>query len=201
MKTHRTSFIARIVSLALVILILSSAVLTGCGGGKVVKIGFVGQLTGSGAWVGQVAELAIKDRVEEINKAGGINGYQIKLISYDSRSEVADAVQATKRLIDQDKVSAIIGPEWTAAGIPIAAIADASKVPVIATTASNIKVTLDDAGKARPYMFRVCFIDPYQGFALADYAYKDLGKKKVAFITDVASAYSVGIQDYLRGPL
>ncbi len=195
---HRSSFVGKFASMSFVLALLLSTVLTGCSGGKEVKIGFVGQLTGSGAWVGQVAEIALKDRVEEINAAGGINGYKIKLISYDSRSEVADAVAATKRLIEQDKVSAIIGPEWSAAAIPIAAIADESKVPIVATTASNIKVTVDDNNKVHPYMFRVCFIDPYQGYALADFAYKELGKRNAAFITDVSAAYSVGIQDYFE---
>ncbi|NMB58419.1 MAG: ABC transporter substrate-binding protein, partial [Chloroflexi bacterium] len=59
-------------------------------------------------------------------------------------------------------------------------------------------VTVDDNDKVHPYMFRTCFIDPYQGYALADFAYKELGKKKVAFITDVTSAYSVGIQNFFE---
>jgi branched-chain amino acid transport system substrate-binding protein len=92
----------------------------------------------------------------------------------------------------------MIGPEWSGAAIPIAEIANASKVPVLATTASNTKVTVDDNGNVQPYMFRMCFIDPYQGTALADFAYKELGKRKAAFITDVSAAYSVGIQQYFE---
>lgn len=182
----------------LMLVVMLSSLLGGCSQEKTIKIGFVAQVTGPDSYVGQYAKLALEDRVAEINAAGGIEGYQIKLITYDSRSEIPDAVAATKRLIEQDKVVAIIGPEWSGAAIPIAEIADTAQVPVIGTTASNIKVTVDDNNKVHPFMFRTCFIDPYQGYALADFAYKELGKTKVAFITDVTGAYSVGIQQYFE---
>ncbi|MCE5208586.1 MAG: ABC transporter substrate-binding protein [Chloroflexi bacterium] len=182
----------------MLLLVILSGLLVGCSQEKTIKIGFVAQVTGPDSYVGQYAKLALEDRVAEINEAGGIEGYKIELITYDTRSEIPDAVAATKRLIEQDKVVAVIGPEWSGAAIPIAEIADASQVPVIATTASNIKVTVDDNGNVHPFMFRTCFIDPYQGYALADFAYKELGKTKVAFITDVTSAYSVGIQQFFE---
>jgi branched-chain amino acid transport system substrate-binding protein len=155
-------------------------------------------MTGPDAYIGQAAKLALDDKVKAINEAGGIRGYKVELITYDSRSEVPDAVTAAKRLIEQDKVIGAIGPEWSGAAIPIATIANAAKVPFIATTASNTKVTVDDNNNVNPFMFRACFIDPYQGFALADFAYRDLGKRKAAFITDVTAAYSVGIQNYFE---
>jgi branched-chain amino acid transport system substrate-binding protein len=107
-------------------------------------------------------------------------------------------VAAAKRLITQDGVVGVIGPEWSGAAIPLGPIAEAAKVPIITTTASNIKVTLNDNGSVKPYMFRTCFIDPYQGFALANYAYKNLGKRKAAFIYDVGAAYSAGILQYFE---
>lgn len=193
----RSPLILRTVKFAFSVIFLS-VLINACTSAKTLKIGFVAQMTGPDSYVGQAAEKALSDRVAEINASGGIQGYQVKLIVYDSRSEVADAVAAAKRLMDQDRVAAIIGPEWSGAAIPIAEAADAAQVPVIATTASNVKVTVDDAGNVHPYMFRVCFIDPYQGFALADFAYNDLGKRKAAFITDVTAAYSVGIQNYFE---
>ncbi len=186
------------INATLVLFLLVGSILSGCSQGKTVKIGFNAQLTGADAYVGQAAKMALEDRVKEINDAGGIKGWKVELVAYDSRSEIPDAVAVAKRLIDQDKVAAIIGPEWSGAAIPIAEIADASKVPVIATTASNVKVTVDDSGKVHPYMFRACFIDPYQGYAIADFAYKELGKRKAAFITDVTAAYSVGIQNFFE---
>ncbi len=180
------------------LVVLMAGLLAGCGQSKTIKVGFVAQMTGPDSYIGQAAKVALEDEVKAINDKGGIQGYKVELITYDSRSEIPDAVAAAKRLMEQDQVNAIIGPEWSGAAIPIAAMADTAKVPVIATTASNVKVTVDDNDKVHPYMFRTCFIDPYQGYALADFAYKELGKKKVAFITDVTSAYSVGIQNFFE---
>lgn len=187
-----------LMALGLAAATLVAAVSGGCSQAKTVKIGFNAQMTGPDSYIGQAARLALEDRVNEINAKGGIKGYKVELITYDSRSEVTDAVAAAKRFMEQDKVVAMIGPEWSGAAIPIAEIAGASKVPVLATTASNTKVTVDDNGNVQPYMFRMCFIDPYQGTALADFAYKELGKRKAAFITDVSAAYSVGIQQYFE---
>jgi branched-chain amino acid transport system substrate-binding protein len=180
-------------------LALVASLLAGCGGGeKVLKIGFLTEQTGTEAYVGQASIPAMQDYIDKINAAGGIGGYKLELIVYDTRSEVTDAVSVTKRMIDQDKVVAIVGPDWSAAGIPIADIADASKVPVVATTASNINVTVSEDGKLHPYMFRVCFIDPYQGYAQADFAYNKLGLRKAALLTDIASPYTVGLHQFFE---
>ena len=88
----------------LLMLVLLAGLLPGCSSTDTVKIGFVVQLTGPDSYVGQYAKMALEDRVEEINKAGGIEGHKIELIAYDSRSQIPDAV-AAKRLIDQDKSS------------------------------------------------------------------------------------------------
>jgi branched-chain amino acid transport system substrate-binding protein len=184
--------------LLLAVVLTLSSLLSGCTASKTIKIGFIAQITGSDSYIGQAAKLALEDRIAEINAKGGVKGYKLELVVYDSRGEVPDAVAAAQRLMNQDKVSAIIGPEWSGAAIPIAAIADTAQTPVIATTASNVKVTVDDNNKVHPYMFRVCFIDPYQGYAISDFAYTELGKRKAAFITDVTAAYSMGIQNYFE---
>jgi branched-chain amino acid transport system substrate-binding protein len=188
---------AALIGTAALILTLAFS-LSSCGGGKTIKLGFDAQMSGPDSYVGQAAKFALEDRIKEINDKGGIKGYKVQLITYDSRSEPADAITAAKRLMEQDKVVGIIGPEWSAAAIPLGPMAAAAKVPVITTTASNTKVTVDDDGKVQPYMFRTCFIDPYQGTALADFAYKELGKRKAAFITDVGAAYSTGIQTFFE---
>ena len=182
----------------LLLVTLLSGILSGCQQEKVVKIGLNAQLTGPDSYVGQAAQLALQDRVDEINANGGIKGYKVQMVVYDSRSEVTDAVAVAKRLMEQDRVAAIIGPEWSGAAIPIAEIANTNRVPVVATTASNINVTVTEDGKLNPYMFRVCFIDPYQGYALADFAYKELGMRKAAFIYDVSAPYSVGIMNFFE---
>jgi branched-chain amino acid transport system substrate-binding protein len=161
-------------------------------------IGHVTTMTGSDAYIAPGAVSALEDEVAKVNAAGGINGYMLKVIAYDGQSLPAECVAVTKRLIDQDKVVAIVGPSFSGAGIPMAKIADESHVPILATTATNVNVTVDESGKVHPYMFRVCFIDPYQGTALADYCYNKLNKRKVAFITDVASPYTVALHQFFK---
>jgi branched-chain amino acid transport system substrate-binding protein len=184
--------------LIVALILLASSLLTGCQQEKVLKIGFITEQTGVDAYVGPASVPAMQDRIDEINAKGGIGGYKLQLVVYDTRSEVTDAVAVTKRLIDQDKVVAIIGPSWSAAAIPIADIVDAAKVPAVATTASNVNVTVKEDGTLHPYMFRVCFIDPYQGYAQADFAYNKLGLRKAALLTDVASPYTVGLHQFFE---
>jgi branched-chain amino acid transport system substrate-binding protein len=195
---HAAPLFRRWFGLPLVIMLLLMTLTTGCSQEKVLKIGFITEQTGVDAYVGPASVPAMEDKIAEINNAGGIGGYKLKLIVYDTRSEVTDAVSVVKRLFDQDKVVAVIGPSWSAAGIPISDIADAAKVPVIATTASNINVTVSESGQLHPYMFRVCFIDPYQGYAQADFAFNKLGLRKAAFLTDIASPYTVGIHQFFE---
>jgi branched-chain amino acid transport system substrate-binding protein len=168
------------------------------GADKVLKIGNIIASTGSEAYGGQAANPALDDYVKALNAKGGINGYKLQLIHYDNRGELVESVTAAKRLISQDKAIAVIGPCASTAAIPIAKIADEAKVPFLATTATNPNVTVDESGKLHPYMFRVCFIDPYQGYALAEFAYKKLGKRKAAFLTDIASPYTVGLHKYFE---
>jgi branched-chain amino acid transport system substrate-binding protein len=186
-----------LVLLVVSLLLISS--LSGCGSGeKVLKVGYITEQTGVDAYVGAASVPAMQDYVDELNAKGGVGGYKIELVVYDTRSEVPDAVTVAKRLMDQDKAVAIIGPSWSSAGIPLSDIADAAQVPVVATTASNVNVTVTEDGKLHPYMFRVCFIDPYQGYAQADFAYNKLGLRKAAFLTDVASPYTVGLHQFFK---
>ncbi len=179
------------------VLLLTGASM-GCRKEKLLKIGYITEQTGSEAYIAQTSTPFLEEYIEKINAGGGIDGYKLKLMVYDTRSEVPDAVSVTKRMIDQDKCVAIIGPSWSAAGIPIAQIADNSKVPVVATAASNVNVTVSESGQLHPYMFRVCFIDPYQGYALSEFAYKKLNLRKVAFLTDVSSPYTVGVHKFFE---
>lgn len=189
---------AKRLGLILIAVLLLAALLSGCQQEKVLKIGYITEQTGADAYIGPATVPAMQDYLNKINDAGGIGGYKLQLVVYDTRSEVPDAVTVIKRLFDQDKVVAVIGPSWSAAGIPIADIADAAKVPVIATTASNVNVTVAENGSLHPYMFRVCFIDPYQGYAQSDFAYNKLGLRKAALLTDIASPYTVGLHQFFE---
>ena len=136
---------------------------------KVVKLGWIGSLTGDQAVWGQCELNTVKMLAEELNDAGGLLSAKIEVIGYDTRGDAMEAVDCVRRLTGQDKVVCIIGPNASGQAIPISSILEEMKVPDIATVATNPKVTVVD-GKTKPFNFRVCFIDPYQGAVAAGFA-------------------------------
>lgn len=160
----------------------------------VVKIGFVGPLTGESAPWGEAQCNTIQMLIDEINESGGIlGGRKIKLYSYDNRADNIETANIAKRLIQQDGVCAIIGPNASGAAIAMASICDENKVPMIATNATSVNVTIDDDGNVRPYVFRITLTDPQLGGIIAEYAYKNAGIKNVAVLYELGSDYSIGI--------
>jgi len=178
------------VAVALVALFVGSAM-----AGEI-KIGYLAALTGDYAGYGQTELRAAQLAVEEINAKGGVLGHKLVLVPYDWRTRAEDAVNAVRRMIDQDKVVAIIGANASGANIATAPIVNKAKVPQIGTVSTNPLVTVDEKGKVRPYSFRICFTDPYQGKVLANLAAVKLGKKKGAMLYDVASDYSQGLREF-----
>ncbi len=193
----------KVLSLVSVLLILTM-LLSACGGKtsapaeETIKIGWIGSLTGDQAVWGTCESNTIKMLIEEVNAKGGILGKQVEGIYYDTKGDAAEAVNATKRLITQDGVVAILGPNASGQAISISAALEQYKVPDIATVATNPKVTVNDDGTVKGYNFRVCFIDPYQGAVAAGYAYDKLGLKNAAVLYDVASDYSQGFTEYFE---
>ena len=193
----------KVLSLVSVLLILTM-ILTACGGTsapakeETIKIGWIGSLTGDQAVWGTCESNTIKMLIEEVNANGGILGKQVEGIYYDTKGDAAEAVNATKRLITQDGVVAILGPNASGQAISISAVLEQYKVPDIATVATNPKVTVNDDGSVKGYNFRVCFIDPYQGAVAAGYAYDRLGLKNAAILYDVASDYSQGFTEFFE---
>jgi branched-chain amino acid transport system substrate-binding protein len=163
--------------------------------GDVVKVGWIGSLTGDQAVWGQSELNTLKMLAEELNNSGGVLGKKIEIVGYDTRGDATEAVNAVKRLISQDKVIAIIGPNTSSSAMAISGILEEMKVPDIATVATNPKVTVLD-GKVKPFNFRVCFIDPYQGAVAAGYAYDVLGFRKAAVLYDVTDEYSQGLAEF-----
>lgn len=162
-----------------------------------VKVGWIGSLTGDQAVWGQCESSTVKMVIDDLNKNGGLLGKQVELVTYDTRGDATEAVNAVKRLTGQDKVIGIIGPNASGQAIPISSVLDEMKVPDIATVATNPKVTIVD-GKVKPYNFRVCFIDPYQGAAAAGYAADILKAKKAAILYDVSDDYSQGLTEFFE---
>lgn len=163
-----------------------------------VVIGYIGDLSGNDAYVGVPPQLFLEDYFAELNANGGLLGKQVKLVSYDMQPDNAvDGSLACNRLINEDKAIAIIGPSSSSAAIPMAAICNKAKVPFIATSATNEKVTVAEDGTLNPYAFRVCFIDSYQGTAAANYAYSQ-GIRKVGMIETLGNPYSQNICDFFQ---
>jgi branched-chain amino acid transport system substrate-binding protein len=189
-----------IVALLLVAMAMSAfAMGTQEAAGDVIKVGWLGALTGDQAVWGNNEFNTVKMLFDEYNAKGGISVagkmYKLQAIGYDSKGDAQEAVNVTKRLTGQDKVVAILGPNASGNAIPMAPILTQAKVPGIATVATNPKVTVLD-GKVQPYNFRVCFIDPYQGAVAAGYAYDVLKARKAAILYDVSDDYSQGLREF-----
>jgi branched-chain amino acid transport system substrate-binding protein len=166
--------------------------------GDTVKVGFLANLTGSGAYTDIPPKLAIEDYIEELNAKGGLLGKKVELVAYDAgRDALTESVTAVNKMIQQDKVVALVGPTGSRYALPIIHLCNDSKTPCITIGATNAKITVnEDTGEVNPYMFRVSFIDPYQGSAMANFAYHDLGIKKLASLAAVDDLYAQGLLKY-----
>ena len=121
-----------------------------------VLIGYVGALSGDTALWGQAGLNGMELTAKQINEAGGILGREVKVIGLDGKGVSDDSVAAYKKLVEEYGVVAVVGTNFSSCNIPIAAVADELKVPVIATAASNELVTVDADGNLHPYSFRLC---------------------------------------------
>lgn len=160
---------------------------------EVIKIGanleLSGQVASYGSSIGQGAELAIK----EINAAGGIDGKQIELVKVDNKSENSEATAAAIKLATQDKVVAMIAPATSGNVLATAQIANDNKVPTVTASGTAPNVTENEDGSINDYVFRTCFIDPFQGVVAANFATEELGAKNVAIYADNSSDYAKGL--------
>jgi branched-chain amino acid transport system substrate-binding protein len=159
----------------------------------VVLLGEVGSLTGSEAAFGISTRNGVELALEEVNAAGGLLGKKVVVRVYDDQSKPEEAASATKRLITQDHVAAVLGEVASSNSLAMAPIAQEAKVPMVSPSSTNPKVT-----EVGDYIFRVCFIDPFQGFVMAKYAHDELKFNRVAILTDKKSAYSEGLTDVFQ---
>ena len=156
--------------------------------GKTLKIGFNFEETGDVASYGTAEQKGAKLAVDEINKAGGVDGKQIEVTDKDNKSELSEASTVSTNLVTQAKVNAIIGPATS--GGTGAAITNAAKASVPLVTPSG---TQDDLTKGQDYLFRATFIDSFQGKILSKYVTDNLKAKKVVLYYDNSSDYAKGI--------
>jgi branched-chain amino acid transport system substrate-binding protein len=165
---------------------------TPAGGDKIV-IGEFASLTGKEAAFGQSSHKGTELAVEELNKAGGVLGKKIEHLVEDNRSQAGESATIVKKFISRDKVVAVLGEVASGRSLEAAPICQQAGVPMVSPSSTNPKVT-----EVGDFVFRVCFTDPFQGKLMADFAAKTLKVKKVAILSDVASAHSVGLAEFFR---
>ena len=184
--------------IVLAVMIVAAFALTSCGGGKAteIKIGGISPLTGEAATFGQSTKNGMELAVEEWNAAGGVLGKQVKLIVEDDKGDPAEGAAVFSKLIEQDKVVAIVGGITSRVALAGAPIAQAAKVPMVTPTATNEKVT-----QVGDYIFRSCFIDPFQGSVMAKFAVQDLGILNAGVIFDLGNDYSKGLAETFSASL
>ena len=155
-----------------------------------ILIGSYSSNTGATATFGVFQLRGTEMAIEEINAAGGINGKKIKHINYDNKSDGDETLAVVNRLISQDKVVAILGEATSGRSKIGAQVAQQNKVPMLTSSATNPDVT-----KVGNYIFRACFIDPFQGTVMAKFMTENLKLKKAAILRDIKNDYSVGLSD------
>src|ERR1051325_7980744 len=158
-----------------------------------IRIGHYGSLTGAQATFGQSSDNGIRLALDEINTGGGVKGRRMRLYTEDDQSKPEEAPNAVSRLITQNNVVAVIGEAASSASLAGAPVCQSAKIPMITPISTNPEVT-----KKGDYIFRTCFIDPYQGEALARYLAEKLKLRRAAIFVDVKSDYSNGLAQFFE---
>jgi branched-chain amino acid transport system substrate-binding protein len=196
MKIQHAQFLTALaVSLFLVGCNKSSAPATGGGSNSsdVIKVGEYASLTGKEAAFGQSSHDGTALAVDDLNAAGGVLGKKIELITEDDQSQAGQPSIDARKLISDDGVVAVLGEVASSRSMEAAPICQEYHIPMISPSSTNPKVT-----QAGDYIFRVCFIDPFQGTVMANFATKTLNLKSTAVLTDVTSDYSMGLADFFK---
>jgi branched-chain amino acid transport system substrate-binding protein len=185
--------ISRFRQIAVLSLLALQSVALHANEGAPIKIGEIASLTGKEAAFGQSSHKGTLLAIEELNAADGVLGRQLKLITEDNQTKAGESATAARKLISRDKVVALLGEVASSRSLEMAPIAQSSKIPMVSPASTNPKVTAVGS-----YVFRVCFIDPFQGTVMAKFAREDLGLRRVAVLTSVSSAYSVGLSKFFK---
>jgi branched-chain amino acid transport system substrate-binding protein len=176
--------------LTLVVFFSLSCMIGGCGEKKadVIKIGVFEPITGANAAGGQLEvdgiKLANRLYPEVLDK-------QVELVIADNKSDKVEAATAAARLVEKDKVTAIIGSWGSSLSMAAGDIVKKAKIPTIGASCTNPLVT-----QGNDFYFRVCFIDPFQGTVMANYAFSKLNAKKAAIVQEISNDYAVGLANF-----
>lgn len=160
-----------------------------------IKIGEYACLTGQTASFGTASHNGALLVIDDVNANGGVLGKKIKLITEDDQSKPGEAATAVRKLISRDKVSALIGEIASSRSLEAGPIAQQNKIPMVSPGSTNPNVT-----RIGDYIFRVCFIDEFQGAVMAKFCLNSLHKTRVAILKDVRQDYSVGFAEYFKLP-
>ena len=158
-----------------------------------IRIGEYASITGKEASLGQSSHNGTMMAIDDLNAAGGVLGRPLLLITEDTQSKPGESATAAKKLISRDKVVALLGEVASSRSLEAAPVAQLAKVPMISPASTNPKVT--ETGN---YIFRTCFIDPFQGPVMAKFAQEKLRAQRVALMVSNSSAYSIGLAKFFR---
>jgi len=165
----------------------------GSGGGDSIVVGHVASMTGDTATFGRSADQGMRMAIEEINAKGGVLGKKLDLVTEDDRSVTEEARTAAQKLLQRDRVIALLGEVASSRSLAAGPEAERAKVPMISPGSTNPKVT-----EGKEYVFRACFIDPFQGAVMARFAAQELHAKRLAILFDFKQDYSVGLAEFFR---
>ncbi|MDR3540794.1 MAG: ABC transporter substrate-binding protein [Desulfosporosinus sp.] len=169
---------------------------TGASDTSPIKVGGNLELTGGTAMFGQAAQNAINLAFAQQNAKGGVLGRQLTLVAADNKSDAGESTAAVTKLVTQDKVVAVIGSMTSSVTLAAIPVVTDNKIPMISPSGTNSKLTVDPTtGAVRPWIFRACFIDPFQGQVGANFALNTLKAKTAAVIIDQKSDYSKGLAE------
>jgi branched-chain amino acid transport system substrate-binding protein len=164
---------------------------------KIIKVGINAPLTGDIPKVGEGTKYAAQMWLEDIKSAGGLEvggkKYPVELIIEDNESKAESAVKVNTKMITQDEVMVIVGPQASSQAIPAGEVANNYKTPMISPWSTN-----PDTTKNRPFIFRGCFLDPFQGPVAANFIKEEFGFTKAAVLYDVASDYPKGLAEFFK---
>ncbi len=187
----------------LLVLVLLTTIAAGCGGTKTeapkeVLIGANFELSGNVATFGISIMNAMEMAITEINAQGGVLGLPLKMVKSDNKSDAAESTNVATKLITQDKVIALLGPVTSTNVLAAAPVAMQYKIPLLTPTGTAAKVTVGDDGKTKEYIFRNCFIDPFQGQVGANFAVNTLKAKTAALFIEKNSDYAKGLGEVFK---
>src|SRR6202166_55329 len=160
---------------------------------ETIKIGEVNPMTGAIGRYGTTCHQGIQLAIDQANSGGGLLGKKIMLLTEDNQSQAGQTSTIVRKFVTQDKVVAIIGDLTSSATLEGGPIAQAAKIPMVTPLATNPKVT-----EIGDYIFRVCFIDEFQGRVMARFALDNLKARKAAILTDTKQDYSVGLSGFFK---